>query len=74
MTKSTPEQRAAATALLDKANAALAANATFLAIASPTNAQVLAQTRLLTRQVNARIRLVRGTYGHHLGLVDAADT
>ena len=33
------------------------ANATFLALAAPTNAQVLAQTKALTRQVNALIKL-----------------
>lgn len=45
--------------LLTKAANALTANATFQAIGSPTNAQVLAQVRLLTRQVNALIRLAR---------------
>jgi hypothetical protein len=43
--------------LTDRAAAALAGNATFLAIASPSNAQVVAQVRALTRQVNALIRL-----------------
>ena len=43
--------------LLDKAKTALTANATFLAIATPTNAQVSAQVKALTRQVNALIKL-----------------
>ena len=43
--------------LLALAKAALNTNATFLALASPTNAQVLAQVRSLTRQINALIRL-----------------
>lgn len=43
-----------------KARAALTANATFQALPSPTPAQVLAQTKLLTREVNALIRLLVG--------------
>lgn len=46
------------TTLTDKARSALTANATFLAIASPTNAQNATQIKALTRQVNALIRLV----------------
>lgn len=43
--------------LLSKAAAALAANSSFLDIASPTNAQAVTQIKALTRQVNALIRL-----------------
>ena len=66
----TAEERAAADAaasafqsdanaetLRQKAAAALDSNATFLANTSPTNAQVSAQVKALTRQVNALIRL-----------------
>lgn len=44
-------------ALLAKARNALTVNATYLGVASPTNAQNLAQIRALTRQVNALIKL-----------------
>jgi len=43
-------------ALADAAQQALADNATFLAIGTPSNAQVLAQVRALTRQSNQLIR------------------
>lgn len=46
-----------AATLRNRAQTALAANATFLALASPTAAQVATQTKALTRQVNALIRL-----------------
>lgn len=57
---------AAAQAILDgngetlrsRAKAALAVNATFLAITNPTAAQVATQAKALTRQVDALIRLV----------------
>lgn len=42
----------------DRADSALAANTTFLGIASPTNAQIAAQVKALTRQNNGLIRLV----------------
>lgn len=44
-------------ALLAKAVAAQAGNATFLGIGAPTTAQTLAQVRALTRQVNALLKL-----------------
>ena len=44
-------------AIRTKALQALTANATFLAIASPTTAQTAAQVKALTRQVSALIRL-----------------
>lgn len=43
--------------MADKMTAALAANATFLAIASPTTAQVTTQAKALTKQVDALIKL-----------------
>lgn len=43
--------------LLTKARTALTANANFLALASPTNAQVLAQVKMLTREATALIKL-----------------
>ena len=45
-------------ALRSKAQTALAANSTFLAITSPSNTQTLAQVRTLTRECNAIIRLL----------------
>lgn len=48
------------TTLTDRASTALAGNRDFLALASPTNAQTLAQVKSLTRQSNALIRLVLG--------------
>jgi hypothetical protein len=40
-----------------RAQAALTANATFLALASPTNAQTLAQVQMLTKECGGLIRL-----------------
>lgn len=44
--------------ILNAARTALTANKTYLGLASPTNAQNLAQIRALTRQVNALIRVL----------------
>lgn len=43
--------------LATKARAALTTNQTFLDLASPTNAQTLAQLKVLTRECSALIRL-----------------
>lgn len=59
----TPAMRAAASvadALRQKAQAALAANATFRALASPSPVQVSAHLDLLTRECTALIKLVLG--------------
>lgn len=49
-----------------KAAPALAANVAFLANASPTNADIVAQTRALTHQTTAVIRML-------LGMLDVTD-
>lgn len=48
------------TTIRNQANAALDNNRTYLAIATPTNAQVVAQVRSLTQQMNGVIRLILG--------------
>lgn len=46
--------------LRSKAVAALTANATYLAVATPTNAQVAAQVQALTRECSGVIRMLLG--------------
>ena len=75
----TAEEVAAATAgtvrvgLHARARQALADNAAFLAIASPTQAQTLAQVRKLTRQTNAAFRLLLAVDGARDLLVESSD-
>lgn len=54
-------------ALMVKAAAAQVSNATFLALASPTNAQTLAQVKALTRQSNALIKLASADLSNTTG-------
>lgn len=49
-----------AATIRDRAAQALSTNSDFLALASPTNAQTLAQVKALTRQINGLIRLTLG--------------
>lgn len=56
------------TAILAKAEQALAVNAAFLALASPTNPQILLQVQRLTRENTGIIRLLLGR------LEDTSDT
>ena len=57
-----------AEAIRAKAKQALAANAAFLALASPSAAQNAAQIKLLTREVNALLRLALSEFA------DTSDT
>jgi anti-sigma factor RsiW len=66
--------------LRDRAQAALAANTTdqadnaiYLAIASPSAAQVTAQVRALTRQSNTQARELTAVIRLLLGLLDSTD-
>lgn len=62
----TPEYLAAGLAssntdvLVSKARAAITANANYLAIPAPSNAQVVAQVERLTRECSALIRILVG--------------
>ena len=62
----TPAELAADTATANgvtvrtRAELGLATNSTFLAVASPSNAQTVAQVKALTRQVSGLIRLTLG--------------
>jgi hypothetical protein len=55
-----PPENANADLLQQRARAALAANTTYLAIGTPTNAQVAAQVRRLTQECTGLIRLLLG--------------
>lgn len=56
-----------------RARQALVDNAAFLALATPTQAQTLAQVRRLTRQHNAVIRLLLAADGARDLLVESTD-
>lgn len=60
-TATVPTEVANADTLRERAKQALDANKTFLAKTSPTNAEVVAQVKLLTRECSALIRLAIGT-------------
>lgn len=68
VTVTVPTELANARDLQTKARSALAANAAYLALASPTAVQNTAQIKLLTRETNALIRLLL------YDLADVSDT
>lgn len=57
-TRTIPDSAVNADAVIAAAQQALVVNRAFVANASPSNAQVLAQTKALSRQVNGIIRLL----------------
>lgn len=57
VTVDVPQSEVNYEALRAKANNAFAANATFLALAAPTNAQAINQIQLLTKEFNALAKL-----------------
>lgn len=63
-----PTEVVNAATLQSRAAAALTANATYLALATPTNAQTTAQVQRLTKENNALIRMALSL------LADVSDT
>jgi len=59
-TVTVPDGDVNADTLRDRAAQAIAANQTFLGLASPTNPQTVAQVQRLTRECTALIRLMLG--------------
>jgi len=59
--------------LHDRMRQALTANAAYLAVAAPTPAQVAAQTKRLTRECSALIRLALALDGARDLLVESTD-
>lgn len=57
-----PPETVNANAIQHAAGLALAANSAYLAIVNPSNAQVAAQVKALTRQMNKLIRLATGRF------------
>lgn len=64
--QTSPEQDNAVT-LNQRAKAALTANASYLAIATPTTAQVTAQVATLTKECSALIRLLLNQFDSTAG-------